>query len=303
MNLVHDLDARLGATVAADPTEDGRWPPLTMYDVQAAFHDARRVRYLREAILATVRPGAVVLSAGSGTGLLAMFAAEAGARRVYCLEPSRPAIPVITENARRNGLADRIVAVPANATHWEPPKGVDGFDVIISEVISAGFYHEPQLQILNHLRGFLKPGGSMIPMAMRNFVELVDAQDTLYGFRFDYDTRFTALPGDHPVSSRVRYHAADFHRHNTIDIAAQVTLRASESALANAVRISYDVTFSPGITVTAPTDVLLAPQIVFLPSPVKLRAGADYRVDIAYTAGGSPLTTAITVDEVPIQLE
>jgi predicted RNA methylase len=294
VNLVHDLDARLGATAAADLTE----VPFTMYDIQSCLLDARRVRYLRDAIMATVKPGDVVVDAGSGTGLLGMFAAEAGAQRVYCLEFSHPAIPVITENARRNGLADRIVAVHTNAAYWEPPSGVNGFDVIISEVISAGFYYEPQLQILNHLRSFLKPGGSIVPMAMENYVELLDAQDMLYGFRFNYDTRFKGLPGDTAVSSRASYHVANFYRHNTTDISASVTLRAPESAVANAVRISYDVTFAPGIVATEPTDFLLNPQIIFLPSPVKLRAGVEYRVGIAYTASSSPLTSAVTVEEV-----
>jgi hypothetical protein len=67
--------------------------------------------------------------------------------------------------------------------------------------------------------------------------------------------------------------------------------------VANAVRISYDVTFAPGITATVASDSLLNPQIIFLPSPIKLRNSVDYRVDIAYSAGGSPLTTSITIEE------
>ncbi len=295
MNLVHDIDARLGATVGADPSE----VPFTVYDIQACLFDTRRVRYLHDAIMTTVKPGDMVVDAGSGTGLLGMFAAEAGAERVYCLEFSRPAVDVITENARRNGLADRIVPVHQNAAHWEPPADVNGFDVIISEVISAGFYYEPQLQILNHLRSFLKPGGSIIPMGMTNYIELLDAQEMLYGFRFNYDTRFKALPRDVAVSSRASYHVADFYQHNTTDISASVTLRALDSAVANAVRISYDVTFAPGVTATEPTDFLLNPQIVFLPSPIKLRSDVDYRVGISYGASTSPLTSAITVEEFP----
>jgi predicted RNA methylase len=281
--------------VSGKPGTDATEVPFTTYDIQACLYDERRVKYLRDAILAAVKPGDVVVDAGSGTGLLGMFAAEAGAAKVYCVEFNREVIPVLTENARRNGWSERVVAVHANATTWQPPSGVDGFDVILSEVISAGFFYEPQLQILNNLRKFLKPGGAIVPMAMTNYVELLDAQEILYGLKFNYDTRFTSLADDTALTGRAAYYAADFYHENPTDISAQVRLRAENSGLANAVRISYDVTFGPGIKATEPTDFLLNPQIIFLPTPVKLEDGAEYNVHIEYGASRSPLTTVVTV--------
>lgn len=270
--------------------------PFTLYDIQACLYDAQRVEYLREAILATVKPGHVVVEAGSGTGLLSMFAAEAGAAEIYCLELNPAGIPIIRENARRNGYANQMIAVHADATTWEPPPGVGPFDVIISEVMSAGFYYEPQIQILNHLRKYLKPDGAMVPTSMRNHIELLDAQEMLYGKTFTFDTRFTSLPGDTAVSTAELYFEADFYQHNPTHIAATRRLRALTTGVANAVRISYDITFAPGITATEPTEFLLNPQIVFLPAPVKLEAGAEYDVAIAYEACGSPLDSVITVN-------
>ena len=50
---------------------------FTSYDIQACLYDEERVEYFREAIFRTVQPGDVVVDAGSGTGLLGMFAAHA----------------------------------------------------------------------------------------------------------------------------------------------------------------------------------------------------------------------------------
>lgn len=290
MDLEKERSGKLGATTEV---------PFTAYDIQACLYDERRVQFLRDAIMKTVKPGDVVVDAGSGTGLLGMFAAEAGAAKVYCLELNREAIPVIRENARRNGWSERIVAVHTDATTWPLPDGLDGVDVVISEVISSGFFYEPQLQIINHLREFLKPGGAVIPSAMENYVELIDAQEILYGLKLNYDTRFRGLAGDTALTNRASYCAADFYRHNPASISAQVRLRASGSGLANAVRISYDITFAEGAKATEPTEFLLNPQIIFLPDPVKLEEGVDYDLSIAYEACSSPLTSKIVVDGGP----
>ena len=70
--------------------------------------DRKRVEAFLRAVVAAVQPGDVVVDVGSGTGLLALFAARAGARRVYAIE-SGPVIEIGREVAARNGLADRVV--------------------------------------------------------------------------------------------------------------------------------------------------------------------------------------------------
>jgi predicted RNA methylase len=264
----------------------------TAYDIQACLHDERRVELFLEAIFATVKPGDVVVDAGSGTGLLGLLAAQAGAKRVYCVEANPVVAPVVAQNIIRNGFFHQVVPVCADATKWTPPEQVD---VIVSEVISAGFFYEPQLQILNNLLPSLKPGGTVIPLGMTNHIELIFAQPTMYGLQFDYDSRFRALEADMPLTTSVPYHTADFTKPNSAIISREVTVKAMVSGVANAARISYDITFPNGVIATEPTEFLLNPQIVFLPKPVGLRGRERYRVAIEYEAGGSPLDGTINV--------
>lgn len=265
---------------------------FTTYDIQACLYDPQRVEYLRTAIFQTVKPGDIVVDAGSGTGLLGMFAAQAGAAKVYCLELNPEFIPVIEHNARRNGLGDQVTAINADATTCDLPEKVD---VVISEVISAGFFYEPQLQIIENLRRFLKPGGAIVPRLMKNYVELIHAQTELYGLRFDYDSRFTELDEDRSLTSPALYQSTDFLDRSDEKISARVRVTGTGDGIVNAVKITYDIEFAHGVWADKPTEFLLNPQIIFLPSPVAVQAGREYDVTLEYLASDSPLTCKIGV--------
>ncbi|GAA1614603.1 hypothetical protein GCM10009679_18750 [Saccharothrix algeriensis] len=268
---------------------------FTTYDIQACLYDTRRVKYLQDAIVKTVKPGDVVVDAGSGTGLLGLLAAKAGARRVYCLEFNADFVPVIEENARRNGLADQIIAIHADATSCALPEAVD---VVISEVISAGFFYEPQLQITNNLRRFLKPGGAMIPMGMQNYVELISAQEDIYGLKLNFDTRFTELEEDRPLTDSRQYLDNRFEDWTDPAIRGRARLKASTAGRANAVKIAYRIDFAEGISGDKPTDFLLNPQVVFLEKPIDLQPGDQFDICLDYLASNSPLEADITITPV-----
>ncbi|MBB5869655.1 precorrin-6B methylase 2 [Allocatelliglobosispora scoriae] len=267
---------------------------FTSYDIQSCLYDVRRVELFQEAIRAVVKPGDVVVDGGSGTGLLGLLAAQAGAARVYCVELNKDYIDVINENAKRNNLQDRIIAIQADATTVRLSEEVD---VIISEVISAGFFYEPQLQIVANLKHFLKPGGAVIPYAMENDVQLISAEDKLYGLTFSYDSRFRTLPGDVSLTERATYLKTTFGDVAPQDFGIRETARvvATRDGVANAVQIGYRLQFVEGGDWSSePTDFLLNPQIVFLDQPVDVVAEQECEIGLTYQASSSPLTSTVT---------
>lgn len=264
---------------------------FTAHDTQTCLYDAKRVEYLKKAIFEVVRPGDVVVDAGSGTGVLGLLAVKAGASKVYCIEPSAEYVNVIKRNAENNGMSGKVVAIRGDATKVTLPEAVD---VIICEVLSGGFFYEPQLQIMHNMRRFLKPGGRTVPALMENFVELVDAQDELYGLKFSFDTRCRALD-DASLSTKSKYFTANFSQDTPTEIGATKKVRCITPGIANAVRISYNVHFSENVIGTEPTEFLLNPQIIFFKEPLRLQAGQFYQVSLAYEAATSPLTCQLTV--------
>jgi len=104
--------------------------------------------------------GKVVLDVGTGSGILAFFALQAGAAKVYAIDAS-DSVHVARKIAAANGFADRIQVIQGKVEDIELPEKVD---IIVSEPIGFLLVHERMLETYVVAREkFLKPGGLMMP--------------------------------------------------------------------------------------------------------------------------------------------
>ena len=112
--------------------------------------------------------GAAVLDVGTGSGVLAFFAVQAGARQVYAVEMSKAA------NAARllvksNNCEERITVIQGKMEEVDIPEMVD---VIVSEPLGFLLVHERMLESFLTARDkWLKPGGKMFPSNSTIFVQ------------------------------------------------------------------------------------------------------------------------------------
>ena len=138
--------------------------------------DERRNAAYDAAIRRAVTPGARVLDIGSGTGLLAMMAARAGAGHVYSCEMN----PAVADAARAivaaNGLADKVTVIARKSTELDVAADLGGpVDVLISEIVSNDLLAEAALPVMEDaVRRLLVPGGRMVPGSGTILVALAD---------------------------------------------------------------------------------------------------------------------------------
>ncbi|KAF8821846.1 histone arginine methyltransferase PRMT1 [Cardiosporidium cionae] len=103
----------------------------------------------------------IVLDVGSGTGILCLFAAKAGAKHVYGIECAE-----IVEMAKKittlNKMNDRITYVKGKAEEVELP--VEKVDIILSEWMGYFLLYESMLDSVLFCRDkWLKPNGLIFP--------------------------------------------------------------------------------------------------------------------------------------------
>lgn len=100
---------------------------------RAMLADTVRLNAYQKAIQSTVRRGDIVIDAGSGTGILAVMAAQAGAKKVYAIEASEYS-RVARQVAADNGFATRIDVIEADFATVELPERAR---VLVTETFGA----------------------------------------------------------------------------------------------------------------------------------------------------------------------
>ena len=120
---------------------------------------------------------AVVLDVGCGTGILSLFAARSGAKRVIAVDASD-----IVEKAERiveaNGFKDVITVIRGKVEEITLPDDIQQVDIIVSEWMGYALLYESMLDSVLHARDrFLRPDGVMAPSQCRMMLGLCDASE------------------------------------------------------------------------------------------------------------------------------
>lgn len=144
----------------------------------------------------------IVLDVGCGTGILCMFAAKAGAKKVIgieCAEIYHSAKEIVKEN----GLEDKITLIKGKLEEISLPDGIEKVDIIISEWMGYFLLYESMLDTVLIARDrWLAPDGLLFPDKASLFLtaiedeqyreDKIDFWDNVYGFKMSCIKR-TAL--------------------------------------------------------------------------------------------------------------
>ena len=129
------------------------------------MNDAPRNEAFFRGIREAVGEGDLVLEIGTGSGLLAMKAADSGAGQVITCE-MEPAIATVAKKiVAKNGFGQIVTVLNKKSTDLHIPDDMpDRADVVIAEVLSSEFVGEGVVASLRDARSrLLADGGKMVP--------------------------------------------------------------------------------------------------------------------------------------------
>jgi protein arginine N-methyltransferase 1 len=266
---------------------------------------ADRVRHdaFRAALKHAIEPGkSTVADVGAGTGVLAFFARELGAREVWLYDPG-PALALAETVAARNDI-DGLHFVPERSLDVEDPPRVD---VVVAEVLGNFAYEEDVLETLRDAQRFLRPGGTLIPASIEQRIAPVTSdrferdlrswRDVGFGLDWSDAERmtrnnmyvFAIEPKDLLAEAAEIWDALDFRGPIRSRRSGRVEWRLGEAHEVFGFALWWDCTLAPGVVLsTSPYAPRTHWDQIYLPvlTPVAAEPGDELAVTIESETGG-----------------
>ncbi|HZL47255.1 MAG TPA: class I SAM-dependent methyltransferase [Opitutaceae bacterium] len=144
-----------------------------LHEQERMLADQPRMAFYHAAIARHIQPGDRVVDLGTGTGILAAWAARRGAAHVYAIDHSE-----ILTHARTLAAANRIENVEFLATHSTRFTADEPVDVILHDQMGDCLFDEEMVANVTDLRDrLLKPGGLILPSRFEFYCEPIKVND------------------------------------------------------------------------------------------------------------------------------
>jgi tetratricopeptide (TPR) repeat protein len=282
---------------------------LQLSSMVAAWHipminDFERNDAYDASLARAVKPGDLVLEIGTGSGIVAMMAARAGAGKVVTCEVVPALAEAAVETIARNGYSDKITVISKKSTRLEVGTDMpEKADVFVSELINIGMLAPNMLQILSHARRHLvKPEGAIIPAAARVYGALLECPllsainpvGKIAGFDMGNFDQFRSpayaqidLAADPHRFLSAPFNALDFDFR--VDMATrgvqQIAIPVTEDGLLHGVAFWFDLFMDDTITYQSASLARSnhwKQAADFFPKPIPVKAGDVFPVEVGY---------------------
>jgi type II protein arginine methyltransferase len=241
-----------------------------------------------------------VLDIGTGTGLLAMMAARAGAGRVTACESVGPLAEIARDIVARNGFADRITVIHKRSVELAIGDDLPGpADLLVAEIVDAGLLNEAILATIADARArLLKPGAAIIPHSAVIYAMPIESADIAAERRVDEAAGFDISPFNalrprlylqtdlakydwRPLAAPAELFRFDFTRDGPAGAETSVRLLPNSDGVAHAIAFWFRLALDDETALaTGPTDPPTHwKQAVFgIEEPIAVKQGEPVRL-------------------------
>jgi hypothetical protein len=284
----------------------------------AMLEDPVRKAAFQQAVRETVREGDVVLDLGTGSGILAITAAQAGARKIYAVEPAGM-VHLAQQIAERNGVADRIEFIRGWSSQLELPEQADVLltDIVGNEALDMRIWETVQ----DVRRRLMKDSPRLVPGRLTSFATLTRIPDKvldkhrvtqhhlarwkeMFGIDFGpmaesesrrsigfYERPETVQTWDF-LSNPSELYQVDLQQDMTGPLERRCALTADRTGEANGVVVHFEAQLGPNTTLSTAPWLGCARShwytaVWALPEPVKVTAGQDLSYSYRYFGDGT----------------
>ncbi len=251
--------------------------------VDECLLDEKRTQAFSKAIDEVVKKSDLVLDAGTGSGILSLFAAHAGAKKVLAVESNKEVALLAQRSFQANPEGNKIEMIVSDVKQLRLKKPAD---VVIMELLDTGLINEEQAIAINALRdnGVIGPKTRLIPERVACVLELINYDFSLYGFTMPLimQARNGGVDGriNTYLSEKVIYRSINFYKPIDTSVEETVFVPANKEGMINALRLSTETFLTKNISLWE-TDDMNMPVIIPI-DPINVIKGKEVKVLIKY---------------------
>ncbi|MFW9956266.1 MAG: 50S ribosomal protein L11 methyltransferase, partial [Candidatus Thorarchaeota archaeon] len=154
--------------------ERGFATPFSMLHAVMLLGQKTRLAKFNKAIREIVKSNDYVVDIGTGSGVLAIMAAKAGADKITAIDINGESLNYAKKAAELNGVLDKIDFIEGHFSDFIPDVRAD---VVICEMLSSILLVEQQVPASYHaIENILKPNGTIIPQNATIYIVPVESK-------------------------------------------------------------------------------------------------------------------------------
>lgn len=162
-------------------TENKIATPFELLHAVSLLSQQLRIEKFAVALERVIRPGMKVADIGTGSGILALLAARAGASKVTAIDVNHESIQYARRAAKENGFEDTIDFKTLHFVDFRPE---ERYDVVVCEMLSSFMLIEQQVPASQHIMTHvLKPGGVLLPQSATIYAALAQCDSVSNRFQ------------------------------------------------------------------------------------------------------------------------
>ena len=208
--------------------------------VEDCLVDESRTKKFLFAINKHIKKGDIVADCGTGTGVMSLFAARAGAKKVYAVEYDSYVASVAKNNVIVNKYDKVIDVVQSDARTVQLPIKKP-LNVFIMEMLTTGVVDEFQVQATNHFleKKYIDESTVLIPFRHDTFVRIADFDYTKYGLSFTMLRHVWNSRKKYTMSKCVFFskkelvNSLDFYKKNSIISDSTINFKVTKTGVIN----------------------------------------------------------------------
>ena len=251
--------------------------------------DNERTVAFQKAINKLIKKNHTVLDLGTGSGIMALSAAKAGAKKVYAVEFDTFVARIASKATLLNKFKEKVSILINDARILHFPKKVK-FDVVISEMLTTGMVDESQVQVMNNLHNKKLVDSSTIflPFKQDTYISLVNANFNMSGFKIPMILhlwkwhKWSNLKIK-SVTNQLLLSSVFFNKTNNEKFDIVLSFKIKNTGIINSLYLTSR-TFLTDKTFIGDTEALNAPMLIPI-SEKFVKAGEKVNLKINYVFG------------------